>query len=1376
MQSHRDPAPNGYGCPVCNLTFTARAHVRRHFLQHHSTAAYNAVDWRKTKRICPTCFRTFDSVEARGRHQYYHRHFGPFRTPCSYCHLRFTSEEGLARHLNETHLRNFRQTVAAYGGQLFQFERTFELGTVLTPEQLRSENYVLLQNLLEGLLHRFNSVEALVTVHARFAKLADDGTIEEMFTAAMTTKKTLYLRMMPSLLHSGLKNAFTAFSERVDTMESRGSGYKLMDITGLKLRGSKRTFAGGCRTSESGRQFLKLNSKQRDALRDVPPERENECLFSAIAQAYVGDDDDDDLAFQRTKVIVNNMLKRGEYGGRRVYVDELRGVERLNKKTLNFGLNVYMCSPRTDSGEFGQKRMGKGPLVFYPVHLVAQPEKASKIINLLLLGDRSKPDRMHYVYVRDLAQLVLPPNQVARGATVCHLCLNAVHTLRKERHMLRCIRSKGQKVLMPELEEDGSPPRLTFTDCKKRYYSPIVCYVDFESSNSYRKPVDPLCENVEDPEAPQDVPVFPPSLERLEGEALMEHMARGRSGTEVVAEQLPITYTLLFVANNNVLLEKRTHSSDTNLMQHFVDDLVECYDKYKPLLNDRPDMGPVRDALTPAQRRHFLTAEKCWICDKPFVDSADGTENDGQDRVLDHSHSSLQEHDAYLGPAHRSCNSARQHQTQISVYVHNLNSYDGTFLIKALLENIDPDEGWDVSAIPLNSEKFISFTYGKYVFLDSLNFMRGSLSQLVDNAVAADYPFPLLDGLQVGRLRGSVREERRLMLAKGVYPYRVATSARQVRGITSLPDQASFYSDLAEEHLSDEDYAFAEDFWQRSGCENLLQYTEFYCELDTILLASCVSFYREMIYNEFSLDASQYLTSPHLGYSLLTLQNVQRVDLLTDSTMFEFIEEGIRGGVSHAATRYASVPENCKEDEPPTLIMLDAVNLYGYCMMQKLPAHTFEWEPDSELVKYTEEFCLSQTDEQADGFIASVDLEYPAELEPAHSSFPLAPTRLKVTEDMLSPYTQHCRRLLAEVEGTSPRFGEEERLAGTFGGREDYVVHYRALKLYLKLGMKLKRVRRVLKFQQSDWIGRFVKRLTEKRQAAVTKFEQDIWKAIINATFGKTMQNLRKQQVVHFVHSSEDYERVRDQCDWDTFTHFGGDLTAFYVKKKRIYMNRPFFAGMAILDIAKEKMYDLFYNEIQSRFPDAEVCLTDTDSLAILSKATSKKRFLDEMEHVMDFSNYPADHPRYSKKLHMVPGMLKDEGKSLQLAELAALKAKCYCLRTEGQPLVSKAKGAKKSKVKRDLTMEMYKSCIFSVNRLRMSSYRLQTKSFRMYLLKTRKIAMSSVDLKRYVLPCAIHTLPYHSTYVAEGGTACPQCHVTVEDMRNSLYLHEYVE
>jgi len=92
------------------------------------------------------------------------------------------------------------------------------------------------------------------------------------------------------------------------------------------------------------------------------------------------------------------------------------------------------------------------------------------------------------------------------------------------------------------------------------------------------------------------------------------------------------------------------------------------------------------------------------------------------------------------------------------------------------------------------------------------------------------------------------------------------------------------------------------------------------------------------------------------------------------------------------------------------------------------------------------------------------------------------------------------------------------------------------------------------------------------------------------------------------------------------------------------------------------------------------------------------------------------------------------------------------------------------------LTMEMNKSCIFSVNRLRMSSYRLQTKSFRMYLLKTRKIAMSSVDLKRYVLPCAIHTLPYHSTYVAEGGTACPQCHVTVEDMRNSLYLHEYVE
>ena len=68
------------------------------------------------------------------------------------------------------------------------------------------------------------------------------------------------------------------------------------------------------------------------------------------------------------------------------------------------------------------------------------------------------------------------------------------------------------------------------------------------------------------------------------------------------------------------------------------------------------------------------------------------------------------------------------------------------------------------------------------------------------------------------------------------------------------------------------------------------------------------------------------------------------------------------------------------------------------------------------------------------------------------------------------------------------------------------MLHYRNLQLYLSLGMKLAKIHRVLKFQQSDWMKKYIDFNTEQRTNAVHAFEKDFFGLMMNSIYGETIE------------------------------------------------------------------------------------------------------------------------------------------------------------------------------------------------------------------------------------------------------------------------------
>jgi len=191
--------------------------------------------------------------------------------------------------------------------------------------------------------------------------------------------------------------------------------------------------------------------------------------------------------------------------------------------------------------------------------------------------------------------------------------------------------------------------------------------------------------------------------------------------------------------------------------------------------------------------------------------------------------------------------------------------------------------------------------------------------------------------------------------------------------------------------------------------------------------------------NYYGLDPCHYFTSPGLAWDAALKKAKIELGLISDIDIQLLIEKGFRGGISYIAHRYAKANNKYLKDYNPELdnsylMYLDANNLYGWAMSQRLPTGNFKWLgniPDTS--REIEKFLSKYTENSDKGIILEVDLEYPEELHQLHNDYPCAPEKMIITNDMLSDY---ARKLKEEHSVSS---GKVKKLVTTLLDKEKYV-------------------------------------------------------------------------------------------------------------------------------------------------------------------------------------------------------------------------------------------------------------------------------------------------------------------------------------------------
>ena len=179
----------------------------------------------------------------------------------------------------------------------------------------------------------------------------------------------------------------------------------------------------------------------------------------------------------------------------------------------------------------------------------------------------------------------------------------------------------------------------------------------------------------------------------------------------------------------------------------------------------------------------------------------------------------------------------------------------------------------------------------------------------------------------------------------------------------------------------------------------------------------------------------------------------------------------------------------------------------------------------------------------------------------------------------------------------------------------------------LNHGLKLKKIHRVIEFDQKEWLKPYIDMNTELRKAAKNDFEKDLFKLMNNSVFGKTMENIRKHGDIELVKTDKKRSKLVSEPNYHTINLTLEDLSIIEMKKTKVKMSKPIYLGLSILEISKILMYEFWYDYMKPKYGnDVKLCYMDTDSFIMNIKTNDfYEDIANDVENRFDTSNYEVN-------------------------------------------------------------------------------------------------------------------------------------------------------
>ncbi|GBL71224.1 hypothetical protein AVEN_264230-1 [Araneus ventricosus] len=507
------------------------------------------------------------------------------------------------------------------------------------------------------------------------------------------------------------------------------------------------------------------------------------------------------------------------------------------------------------------------------------------------------------------------------------------------------------------------------------------------------------------------------------------------------------------------------------------------------------------------------------------------------------------------------------------------------------------------------------------------------------------------------------------------------------------------------------------------------------------MLAEVFCAFRTQSLKYYELDPVHYISVSELTFDAGLKFCKIELQLLGNINDYIWLESQMRGGICLVGKRYAKAnnPFLVSDYDPSQahsyILALDIVNLYGYAMSQFLPYGSFYWLSLDEIDNFDVLNILPNSDK---GYILEVDLEIPESEHERLNDLPLAPEHLKITLDMLSPYAKKlCSKF--ELHKTFP----SKKLAPNFYPKKHYIVHYLNLQFYLKQGLKLVKIHKILMFSQKPWLKDYIDFNNSKRLACKTESEKLFFKKLNNSFYGKCLQNVRKRVNVKGALTVDECKKYLSSPALEYFEPLNESLTLFKMKQTNLRLDKPIYIGFTVLEISKLRLYELYFSYFK-KFYNSKCTLlyTDTDSLYLHIETSNvyediKNNFAD----IMDLSNFDESHPLFSKTNKGRLGTLKNET-CQPIREFVGLKPKMYSLLCEDRSVKKTAKGVKKSSLVA-LTHEKYMEVLKEELSIRDLQYSIRSKKHVLETVVQNKTTLSSFYDKKFLSDDGISTFAY---------------------------------